>query len=102
MIAGNIIPMTDDPHGPVPNDVRDLVAFVNTFDLETGEDELSNSARFAAWLKAQDLPTGRATPVELGSARSLRDGLRLVALANTDAIDEASLQSATRTLQLLP
>jgi predicted RNA-binding Zn ribbon-like protein len=54
--------------------VRD---FVNTLDVDTGQDQLPSPAALAAWLREHDLATVRsATEADLGAAVALREGLR--------------------------
>lgn len=54
--------------------------FVNTIDLETGEDELSSPAALSAWLAGRGLMDGGGKPGrdELGRAIDVREGLRAV------------------------
>ncbi len=54
--------------------VRD---FVNTLDLDTGEDHLDSPPALAAWLQGHDLPAGRAAArADLDAALALRESLR--------------------------
>ena len=97
--------MFDDRHGPVPDDVRYLVEFLNTVDIENGTDELAESSSFARWLGATKLIHRRtlASARELRAARTLRDGLRAVAASNSgQSSDRQALDAAGRVLDALP
>ena len=61
--------------------------FVNTLDIETGNDELSSPQALGSWLGERDLlPSGsRPGKRELGRAVELREALRRLLLANTGA-----------------
>ncbi len=56
----------------------DLVQdFVNTLDVQAGEDQLHSPAALAAWLREHGLATDHhPTDADLGRARALREGLR--------------------------
>jgi len=97
--------MFDDEHGPVPDDVRCLIEFLNTVDIETGTDALAESSSFAQWLSSTRLVRRRALPNarELRVARTLRDGLRAVAASNSgQSSDHRMLDAASRVLDALP
>ncbi|MGH3402508.1 MAG: CGNR zinc finger domain-containing protein [Streptosporangiaceae bacterium] len=54
--------------------VRD---FVNTLDIDAGDDQLDSPTALAAWLRHRGLTANRsATPAELRAALELREGLR--------------------------
>ena len=57
-----------------------LVAFLNTLDEETGEDELADDAAARAWFRAHDLPARGLVAAEL---RAVRDALRAAADGRT-------------------
>jgi predicted RNA-binding Zn ribbon-like protein len=63
--------------------------FVNTLDLETGEDELATSSDLDAWLRGRDLLTGASSPVERDRRRALelREALRALLVANNGGGD---------------
>lgn len=57
--------------------------FVNTVDLEDGDDELSTPAALAAWLEAHGLLRGgSAEAADLHAARRLREAIRGLLLEN--------------------
>jgi predicted RNA-binding Zn ribbon-like protein len=58
--------------------------FVNSVDLETGEEELDSPAALRAWLAERGLmgPRERVTRADLERALEVREGLRAVLLAN--------------------
>ncbi len=59
--------------------VRD---FVNTLEVETGEDALADAASLQAWLAARELPAALPSPAQVPRARALREALRTLLLAN--------------------
>jgi len=58
--------------GDVEGDAQLVVMFLNTYDVETGRDELSSKEAWDAWAAFHDLP--RAGP--LSTARAARHALR--------------------------
>ena len=71
-----------EKRAPAPLDV--LQRFVNSVDLETGEEELDSPEALAAWLAEREL-MGVAEPVTGGDLRraiDVREGLRAILLAN--------------------
>jgi predicted RNA-binding Zn ribbon-like protein len=93
----------DGASARVPAHVKLLSAFVNTFDAETGADELSSGRDLTGWLVDQGLLTRRtsATKDDLVLARELRDGLR-AALASHHGTPQSSplLEQASERLPL--
>jgi hypothetical protein len=68
-------------HGIVPDELVLLVDFLNTLDLESGEDELTSRDRAVAWLA--DHQCGAApSSARLRAARDVRAGLRASAGGN--------------------
>jgi len=67
-----------------PGDLELVRAFVNTVDIEQGEERLASPAALAAWLTEHGLtPAGlRATAGDLGHAIELREALRAVLLTH--------------------
>lgn len=63
--------------GPPPGLAR-VQAFVNTLDLEEGEDRLASPGALAAWLDEHGLARGAAdlTAADLDRARAVREALR--------------------------
>jgi predicted RNA-binding Zn ribbon-like protein len=74
--------------------VRELV---NTFDLETGEEQLSQPAELSAWLAERGLlpsDAGELTDADVARAHQLREALRKILLAhNGFPLDPASVEA---------
>jgi predicted RNA-binding Zn ribbon-like protein len=68
---------------PAPR-LDDVAAFVNTADLEAGEDEWSSPAALGAWLGGRGLAEPAATPTaaDLERAVQVREALRALAGVN--------------------
>ena len=64
--------------GAVPAELKLVESFLNSLDVETGEDELDSLPRFKRWLGAQgrDAAGKRAAEEDLVQARKVRDVLR--------------------------
>ncbi|HVD01264.1 MAG TPA: CGNR zinc finger domain-containing protein [Candidatus Dormibacteraeota bacterium] len=81
--------------------------FINTADLETGDDRLATTERLEAWLTERRL-VGEPPPVdsdgrELATALALREALRALCLANNGEDptgDRLALLKATENLHL--
>jgi predicted RNA-binding Zn ribbon-like protein len=76
---------TDAPRRPpAPGDLELIRQFVNTYDVESGWDELPDPAALSAWLAdRQLLPASvRLTDRDLAAVRTFREALREVLLAN--------------------
>jgi predicted RNA-binding Zn ribbon-like protein len=69
-----------------PGELEHVRAFVNTFDMEEGEDGLDTPSALSAWLAEHGLLGGsvRATAADLREALEIREALRELLLANTD------------------
>ena len=66
-----------------PGDLERVRDFVNTLDVESGDDALSSPDALRAWLEARGLEPGRtATRADLVSARRLREAIRALLLEN--------------------
>jgi predicted RNA-binding Zn ribbon-like protein len=66
-----------------PGELERVRDFVNTFDVESGADDLSSPAALRTWLYDQGLSPGRsATPADLVAARRLREAIRALLLEN--------------------
>jgi predicted RNA-binding Zn ribbon-like protein len=79
-----------------PGELEQVRAFVNTFDLEEGTEELAGPAELASWLVQHDLarPGLDATDDDLERAHGLREGLRAVLLShNPDGFVHADVAS---------
>ena len=78
-------PISDKRSAPHQLDL--VIDFVNTADLETGEEALGDPAGLASWLAGRGL-LGEGeilSPAQLGSALELREALRASMLANNGA-----------------
>lgn len=69
---------------PAPGRLRVVQDFVNTVDLESGEDELTGPAAAATWLSDRGLlPAGTALgDADVDRLRTVREALRALALVN--------------------
>src|ERR1700754_2308970 len=92
---------------PPPGDLKLVVGFVNTLDLEDGRDDLSDPARLAGWLARFGLMDGDASVTESDRQQALRvrEALRALMYANNGAEwDESSidvLNSASKSAELM-
>jgi predicted RNA-binding Zn ribbon-like protein len=90
-----------------PGRLRLVQDFINTADLETGEDKLTSTADLERWLGEHQL-AGQTTPLEcngreLETALALRETLRALCLANNGEQptgDRLALLQATENLHL--
>ena len=76
---------TETPTRPLaPGRLRLVQAFVNTLDVETGEDDLDGPRTLRKWLVDNGLagPKDALKTEDLGRARELREALRALLLAN--------------------
>src|SRR4051794_25693509 len=69
--------------------------FVNTREVETGEDALVSPAALARWLSEHGLARGRATEEDLTEAVAVREALRDLLLANNGVPVDTSRAAAT-------
>jgi predicted RNA-binding Zn ribbon-like protein len=91
----------DELHGPVPDDLVQLVSLLNTVELEGDLDQLADLSGFDAWLEAAG--SRPSTQAELTTARQLRTALRALAAKNCgQTVDEAELADAARCVKRLP
>ena len=69
---------------PAPNELALIEDFVNTVDLETGEEQLRSPAALGDWLAAHDLAdrTEAFGHDDLAGALAIREDLRALLLAN--------------------
>jgi len=69
---------------PPPHDLDLVIDFVNTLDMERGEDSLTTPGALAQWLSGRDLLAAGAavSKAEHGAALGLREALRALMLAN--------------------
>ena len=66
-----------------PGELELVRLFVNTVDLEDGDDELSSPDALAGWLEAYRLGGGSAGSADLHGARRLREAIRGLLLENS-------------------
>ena len=66
-----------------PGELELVRLFVNTVDLEDGDDELSSPDALAGWLEAHRLGGGSAGSADLHAARRLREAIRGLLLENS-------------------
>ena len=79
---------------PAPNDLALIEDFVNTFDLETGEEELASPEALTAWLAERGLADEPLGHDDLASAVALREHLRALLLANNGGELDPSVPAA--------
>ena len=79
---------------PAPNDLAMIEDFVNTFDLETGEEELASPEALTAWLSERGLAGEPLGHDDVASAVALREHLRALLLANNGGELDPSVPSA--------
>jgi predicted RNA-binding Zn ribbon-like protein len=75
---------TDSTRAPAPGSLKLVQDFVNTLDVEAGQDLLCSGEDLAAWLREQSLPGGDGplADTDAASARALREALRALLRAN--------------------
>lgn len=84
-------PGASTPEKTAPQPLELVQRFVNSVDLESGEDELTDPAALRGWLAERDLigPSERVTQADLARAIDVREGLRALLMANNGlAVDE--------------
>ncbi len=79
---------------PAPAPLRLVQEFVNSLDVETGQDLLLDRAGLASWLGEHDLPATELDDADAAAARELREALR--ALLRANAGGERHPQAAAR------
>jgi predicted RNA-binding Zn ribbon-like protein len=72
-----------------PGELELVRQFVNTLDLETGEEELATAADLGAWLRHRELLAGGSSTSERDRCRAieLREALRALLVANNGGGD---------------
>jgi predicted RNA-binding Zn ribbon-like protein len=98
---------SEEPGGrePAPGALRLVQQFINSNDLEAGVDQLDTPAALGAWLRVHGLSSSRLrlTGVELERARSFRELLRSLALANNGVpLPPDTLRAVNRAFESLP
>lgn len=83
---------------PAPGGLFAVQAFVNTFDIEDDEDDLTDPAALTAWLRDHNLLVGgaQASRAEFDRARVLREALRDLTAAHNKL--PADVAAATKTV----
>lgn len=82
---------------PAPGALATVQAFVNTRDIEDGEDDLTDPGALTSWLRHHDLLDDATTAVDadLDRARELREALRDLTAVHNDL--PANVKDATET-----
>jgi predicted RNA-binding Zn ribbon-like protein len=77
---------------PAPGDLELIRQFVNTFDVESGQDDLGSPAALTAWLAERRLLPARRrlTDADLATATAFREALREALAANAGHADAAA------------
>lgn len=72
---------------PAPMPLLAVQAFANTLDVETGTELMESPRSFQAWLERMGLiaPGVKVSAAQLREARELRDALRAMLIANSEA-----------------
>jgi predicted RNA-binding Zn ribbon-like protein len=92
-------PGESPPEKTAPQPLYLVQRFVNSIDLESGEDELESPEALRAWLAERDLlgPGERVGPADLGRAVDVREGLRALLLQNNGLpLDKARVERLDR------
>jgi predicted RNA-binding Zn ribbon-like protein len=78
------------PEKRAPDDLGLVQRFVNSADLETGEEELESPTALSAWLAERGLLAQgtRTTAAELERAKEVREGLRGLLLAHNGGVTD--------------
>jgi predicted RNA-binding Zn ribbon-like protein len=90
---------------PAPGDLAVVQAFVNTSDIEGGDEQLDTLGALASWLVAAGLceSGARVTRDQFRIAIDLREGLRALGSANNgEALDSAALERLNEAAQHIP
>jgi predicted RNA-binding Zn ribbon-like protein len=81
---------------PTPHDLALIEDLVNTFDLETGEEELPTPQALSAWLREHGLGDEPVGHDDLASLVALRENLRALLLANNGGALDPAVPAALR------
>jgi predicted RNA-binding Zn ribbon-like protein len=95
-------PGDSTPAKTAPQPLYLVQRFVNSVDLETGEDELSSPHELRRWFAERGLMSGDdpVRPADLRRAIDVREGLRAVLLHNNGhALDEARVERLDRAVR---
>jgi predicted RNA-binding Zn ribbon-like protein len=85
-----------------PPEVELLLAFANTYDAETGTDDLGSPTELAAWLDSHGLGPARASGSDLELAVAIRDGIRTAMAAHHAAEQPGFTPGLQHALEKLP
>ena len=85
-----LVSMPDEHHQhpkAAPGELDHIREFVNTLDLETGEEQLGDPAALAAWLSDRGLLSGDEpiADADVRQAQAMREAIRKLLLANNGA-----------------
>ena len=83
------------PEKTAPEPLYLVQRFVNSVDMESGEDELESAEALRSWMAERGLmdPGDTAGPADLRRALDVREGLRAMLLANNGLeLDEAKVE----------
>jgi predicted RNA-binding Zn ribbon-like protein len=92
-------PGESSPEKTAPQPLYLVQRFVNSVDLESGEDELTTPEALRSWFAERGLleSGARTSDADLERARDVREGLRAVLLVNNGLpLDEAKIQRLDR------
>lgn len=90
---------------PAAGDLAVVQAFVNTNDIEGGDERLGTPDALASWLAAAGLCEAgvRVTPAQFRLAIDVREGLRALGRANNgESFDRATLECLNEAAQQIP
>lgn len=90
---------------PAPGALAVVQAFVNTNDIEGGDERLGDADALASWVAAAGLCERgvRVTPTEFRLAIDVREGLRALGWANNgEPLDSAALERLNEAAQKIP
>ncbi|MGH7729323.1 MAG: CGNR zinc finger domain-containing protein [Vulcanimicrobiaceae bacterium] len=92
--------MPSMPNPAAPGDLEIVRTFLNSADLEAGQDEIASPDALAGWLVEAGLCATPPAPTraEVGDARDFREALRELAFANCCG-EEVAPESALATLE---
>lgn len=87
----------DSLHRAAPGELELIREFVNTFDLEDGEERLASAGALAAWLDEHGLDADpRPGEDDLARAIRMREALRGLLVANNEGSDPADAAAELR------
>jgi predicted RNA-binding Zn ribbon-like protein len=98
-------PGESTPEKTAPPPLYLVQRFVNSVDIESGEDELAGPEDLRAWLAERGLmqPTDPVSRADLRRALDVREGLRAVLLANNGLpLDEEKVERLDRAVSFRP